>query len=169
MQAQGEAGMAQMRQGLATILAIEQTLSRGLCLVPLAAAAGHIGAVESGLDLVAEALTVLNASERGDLLAEIYRLQGEFLLARAGSDPGTQSKNTAAAEECFHQALTMARRQQARSWELRAAISLSRLWQLQGKGTAARTLLAEIYGWFTEGFETPDLQAAQTMLAQLGG
>jgi predicted ATPase len=71
------------------------------------------------------------------------------------------------AEACFQQALTIARRQQARSWELRAATSLARLWQQQGKRDEARALLAPIYSWFTEGFDTADLQAAQALLAGL--
>ena len=71
------------------------------------------------------------------------------------------------AEACFRQALDVARRQPARSWELRAAMSLSRLWQCQGKRAAARELLAEIYGWFTEGFDTADLQEARALLEEL--
>ena len=68
---------------------------------------------------------------------------------------------------CFHQALDVARRQQARALELRAAMSLSRLWQQQGKGAAARELLAPVYGWFTEGFDTADLQEAKALLEEL--
>ena len=71
------------------------------------------------------------------------------------------------AETCFQQALTIARRQQARSWELRAAMSLSRLWQRQGREAAAYRVLAEVYGWFTEGFDTADLQEARALLAVL--
>jgi predicted ATPase len=74
---------------------------------------------------------------------------------------------TAEAETCFHQALDVARRQLAKSWELRAAMSLSRLWQRQGKRDAARELLAEVYGWFTEGFDTADLQEAKALLEEL--
>ena len=71
------------------------------------------------------------------------------------------------AEVCFQQAMTIARRQQTRSWELRAALSLSRLWQQQGQRAAARALLAPIYGWFTEGFDTADLQEARALLDAL--
>ena len=92
--------------------------------------------------------------------AELYRLQGELLLAQS-------TRQTAEAEACFHQALDMARRQQAKSLELRAAMSLSRLWQRLGKRTEARQLLVEIYGWFTEGFDTADLQEARALLAEL--
>lgn len=75
--------------------------------------------------------------------------------------------DTARAEACFQRALAIARRQQARSWELRVAMSLSRLWQRQGKPAAASQMLAEIYGWFTEGFDTPDLQEAKALLEEL--
>jgi predicted ATPase len=92
--------------------------------------------------------------------AEVYRLKGELLLQQAVPDaPQT--------EACFQQALAVPRRQQARSLELRAALSLSRLWQQQGKRNAARQVLAEIYGWFTEGFDTPDLQEARALLDAL--
>jgi predicted ATPase len=161
MQGQGEVGLAQLRQGLATLLAMGQTLSRSLCLVLLAEAAGHAGQVEDGLRLLAEALTVLETIGRDDLLAEAYRLQGELLLRQTTPD-------VAQAEACFQQALAIAQRQQAKSWELRAAMSLSRLWQHQGKRQAAYDLLAPIYGWFTEGFDTADLQEAKALLEELG-
>ena len=99
---------------------------------------------------------------RGDLLAEAYRLQGVLLLGQVIPD-------AVQAEACFQQALAVARRQQAKSWELRAATSLARLWQQQGKRSEARTLLAPIYGWCTEGFDTADLQDAQALLEQLQG
>jgi predicted ATPase len=90
----------------------------------------------------------------------VYRLQGEFLLRQAVPD-------AVQAEACFQQALALARRQQAKSWELRAAMSLSRLWQQQGKRQEAYDLLAPIYHWFTEGFDTADLQDARALLAEL--
>ena len=121
---------------------------------------GHTGRVEEGLRLLAQTLTAFEASGRGDLLAEAYRLQGEFLLRQAVSD-------AAHAATCFQQALAIARRQRAKSWELRAALSLSRLWQQQGKRTDAYDLLAPIYGWFTEGFDTADLQEARALLEEL--
>jgi predicted ATPase len=92
--------------------------------------------------------------------AELHRLKGELLLALS-------TDNAAEAEPCFHQALDIARRQQAMSLELRAATSLSRLWQRQGKRDDARDLLAPIYGWFTEGFDTADLQEAKALLTTL--
>ena len=92
--------------------------------------------------------------------ADLYRLKGELLLV-------CSAENNGEAETCFQHALTVARRQQARSWELRAATSLSRLWQHQGKRAAAYDLLAPVYGWFTEGFDTADLQEAKALLEDL--
>src|SRR5262249_13074087 len=119
-----------------------------------------VGHVEEGLRLLAEAVAECEASERSDLLAEAYQLQGVLLLRQAVPD-------VPQAEACFQQALTIARRQQAKSWELHAAVSLSRLWQHQGKRAAARELLAAVYDWFTEGFDTADLQEAKALLAAL--
>jgi predicted ATPase len=160
MQGEGEVGLAQLRQGLATVLATGEELSRPSGLILLAEVVGHAGQVEEGLRLLAEALTAFEASGRADVLAEAYRLQGALLLRQAVSD-------VAQAEACFQQALAVARHQQARSWELRAATSLSRLWQHQGKRAAAYDLLAPLYGWFTEGFDTADLQEAKAVLEAL--
>src|SRR5262249_39788163 len=102
----------------------------------------------------------LEARGQGDLLAEAYHLQGVLLLQQAVPEP-------VQAEACFQQALTVARRQQAKSWELRAAMSLSRLWQQQGKRAEVYTLLAPIYNWCTEGFDTADLQEARALLEAL--
>ena len=99
-------------------------------------------------------------SGQGDLLAEAHRRQGDLLLRHRAPD-------AAQAEVCFHQALAIARRQQAKSWELRAAMSLARLWQQQGKRAEAYDLLAPIYGWFAEGFDTAALQEAKALLEQL--
>jgi predicted ATPase len=160
MQGQGEAGLAQMHQGLAAVLATGTELPRPFCLVMLAEAAGHTGQVAEGLRLLAEARTELEASGRqGYLLAEAYRLQGAFLQRQA---------DAVRAEACFQQALTVARRLQAKSWELRAAMSLGRLWQQQGKRDEARHLLAEVYAWFTEGFDAADLQEAHALLTEWG-
>ena len=93
-------------------------------------------------------------------LSELYRLRGALRLARSADAQ-------AEGERCFGQALTIARQQQAKSWELRAAVSLSRLWQRQGERAEARALLAPIYGWFTEGFDTADLQEAKALLEAL--
>jgi len=95
--------------------------------------------------------------------AELHRLQGELLQQAAR---GT-SHAALTPEACFGQALAIARRQQAKAWELRAATSLARLWQRQGQRTEAYELLAPVYGWFTEGFDTADLQDAKTLLEAL--
>jgi predicted ATPase len=92
--------------------------------------------------------------------AEVSRLRGVVLLRQPGTPP-------AEAEACFQRALDVARRQEAKSLELRAAMSLSRLWQQQGKRAEAHDLLAPIYGWFTEGFDTADLQEAKALLQEL--
>jgi predicted ATPase len=134
--------MTQMQQGLAALRAIPAEVLRPY-----------------GLALLAEALALTNDKEERRWEAEVYRLKGEILLAR------TTGHDTEA-ETCFRQALDIARRQQAKSWELRAAMNLSRLWQRQGKREEFRELLAPIYGWFTEGFDTADLQEAKALLAQ---
>jgi predicted ATPase len=145
-----------MRQGMA----LGNERGRAGHLLALGEAAGAIGQVAEGLRLLAEALPLWEAGERRDMLAEAHRLQGALLLQQA-------TPEVAQAEACFQQALAIARRQQAKSWELRAATSLARLWQQQGKRTEARELLAPIYGWFTEGFDTADLQDAKALLEAL--
>jgi predicted ATPase len=109
-----------------------------------------------------EALAAMHNTGAGVWEAKLYRLKGELLLQQAtgGSDE---------AETCFCQALEMTRHQQAKSWELRTAMSLARLWWQQGKRPAAHALLAPIYGWFTEGFDTADLQDAKALLDELAG
>jgi predicted ATPase/class 3 adenylate cyclase len=159
-QGQHETGMAQMHQGLAVQRAIGSVQTLPTYLAMQAEAYGGIGQAEEGLCLLAEALAMVdNMGVRYDE-AELYRIKGELLLRQAVPD-------AAQAEACFQQALAMARHQQAKSWELRAAMSLSRLWQQQGKQDEARALLAPIYGWFTEGFDTADLQEAKTLLEEL--
>jgi predicted ATPase len=157
---QGEAGLAQMHQGIAAIWAMRSELWRPFGLVLLAEAAGHVGQTEEGLRLLAETLEALEVNAQGDMRAEAHRLRGDLLLRQAIPD-ATQ------AEACFQHALDVARRQQAKSWELRAATSLARLWQRQGKRAEAHALLAPVYGWFTEGFDTADLQEAKALLEAL--
>jgi predicted ATPase len=161
MQGQREEGLARMHQGLEALVATGSVIGQGGYLVWLAEVAGHSGRVEEGLHLLAEALVALEASQRGDMLTEVYRLKGELLLRQATADAPQ-------AEVCFQRALAIARRQQAKSWELRAAMSLCRLWQRQGRHAEAYELLAPIYSWFTEGFDTADLQEARALLAALG-
>jgi predicted ATPase len=120
---------------------------------------GKVGLIAEGLAVLAEALLHAEITGERKYEAELYRLKGE-LLWHGGYRPDE-------AEACLHQALTVARGQQAKAWELRAALSLSRLWQCRGRHEAARQLLAPIYGWFTEGFDTADLQEAKQLLAEL--
>jgi predicted ATPase len=117
-----------------------------------------VGQTTAGLEALAEALATLAKSGVPWWEAELYRLRGELLLS---------ADNEAAAEACFHQALDIAPRRQARSLELRAAMSLARLWQRQGKHAEAYQLLTPIYGWFTEGFDTADLKEAKALLDEL--
>jgi predicted ATPase len=159
-QGQVEEGMAQMQQGLAAWRATGAEVLRPYGLALLAKASAKLGQLEGGLSLLAEALAVVDDTGERRWEAELYRLKGELLLARS-------AEHHTEAEACFHQALDIARRQQAKSWELRAAMSLSRLCQQQGKRAEARQLLAPIYGWFIEGSDTADLQAAKALLKEL--
>jgi predicted ATPase len=122
---------------------------------------GMLQQYEAALHLLTDILQRAQAAERHFYDAELYRLQGELLLAQAGP------RHQAEAEASLHQALATARRQAAKMWELRAAVSLCQLWHAQGKSAEARCLLAPLYGWFTEGHETTDLQAARTLLERL--
>ena len=110
--------------------------------------------------MLAEALATMRRSKECFWEAEVYRLKGELLLYEAASDASQ-------AEASLLHALDVARLQQAKWWELRAAMSLSRLWQRQGKRAEAHALLAPVYGWFTEGFDTADLQEAKSLLDEL--
>jgi predicted ATPase len=130
----------------------------------LATAYGKVGQVEEGLHVLTEALAAADKSSGRASEAELYRLKGELTLQL--HDMSRKSRATDA-EACFQKALEVARRQHAKSWELRAASSLARLWQQQSKTAEARQMLAEIYGWFTEGFDTKDLQEAKGLLGEL--
>ena len=153
-------GVQQIQQGIAAWRATGADVNRPWFLALLAEACGKAGKAEEGLAAVAEALTVVHTRANRVCEAELYRLKGELQLMLA-------TDNAAEAETCFRQALAVARQQQARSLELRAALSLARLWQQQGKRAEARQLLAEVYGWFTEGFGTTDLQEAKALLEEL--
>ncbi len=162
MQGQGEEGLALMQQGMAAVLTTGAEIFRLIFLAFLAETYGKIGQVEAGLHMLAEALAVTNERGQHDMEAELHCLKGELLLQQTAPD-------TSQAETCFHHALDIARRQQAKSWELRAATSLARLWQSQDKRQEAHDLLAPVYEWFTEGFDTADLQEAKALLNELGG
>jgi Double zinc ribbon len=112
------------------------------------------------------ALTVVDEAGSHFYVAELWRLKGKLTLAQS-SVQSLASSVQKEAEECFLKAIEIARRQQAKSWELRASTSLARLWQQQGKKTEAHEMLAKIYGWFTEGFDTKDLQEAKALLEEL--
>ena len=156
----GEEGIAQMWQGLAAWRALGGEILRPSLLALLAEAYGKTGRSEKALAVLAEALALADKNGERHYQAELYRLKGEFLLA-------SPTENQAEAEACFRQAIAIARRQSAKSLELRAVMSLSRLYQKQGKQAEARPMLAEIYGWFTEGFDTPDLVDAAAQLNSL--
>ncbi|MCH7513238.1 MAG: hypothetical protein IH947_04740, partial [Bacteroidetes bacterium] len=136
-------------------------------LALLAEVYGKDGQVEEGLTVLAEALAVAHKNEELVWEAELYRLKGELLLIQASIEAGLQPTFTKEAETCFRQAIDVARNQSAKSLELQAVMSLCRLLQKQGKPEEARKLLAEIYGWFTEGFDTADLQEAKALLEAL--
>jgi predicted ATPase len=169
-------GLVQIRQGLDTYRSTGAEFQRPHFLAMLAEASGLLGQPEGGLAALEEALTLVQQTGERYYEAELHRQRSELLLnAESGRSqslpPPTQSRRVRqavlTAEECFQQALDVARQQQAKSLELRAAMSLSRLWQRQGKRQEAYDLLAPIYGWFTEGFDTADLQEAKTLLLEL--
>jgi predicted ATPase len=155
-----EEGLADLYQGLAALRTTGVVLTLSELLAMLAETYGKGGRADEGLGVLAEALTVVDKSGERFWEAELYRLKGELLLVLSPD-------NKAEAETCFRQALATTRHQQAKSLELRVAMSLSRLWQHQGKRDEARQLLEEVYGWFTEGFDTADLQEAKALLEEL--
>jgi predicted ATPase len=157
---QDAAGVAQMQQALTTYRQ-RHTQYQVRFLALLAEVYGQHGQSATGLERLDEAFA-LAAHNVLDTCwePELHRCKGVLLLTQSPT-------NHAEAETCFLAALEVARRQQAKAWELRAATSLSRLWQQQGKREEARQLLAPIYGWFTEGLETADLQEARGLLAEL--
>jgi predicted ATPase/DNA-binding winged helix-turn-helix (wHTH) protein len=161
-QGQAQEGIEQLRQGLMALHVTGIEIARLYFLALLAETYGIIGQSAAGLEVLAEALTRVNTTSDRWYEPELYRLKGALLLQQSAD-------NHAEAQTCFHYALDAARAQQAKSLELRTAVSLSRLWQQQGKRAEARALLAPIYTWFTEGFDTADLQDAQTLLEELAG
>ena len=159
-QGQSDAGVIQIREGMAAYRATGAEVDRSYCLALLAEAYGQGKRYDEGLAVLEEALALTGQYASVIWEAEIHRLKGVLLLARP-------TENQVEAEACFHEALAIARHQQAKSLELRAAMSLARLWPQQGKRAEARELLAPVYGWFTEGFDTTDLQEAKTLLETL--
>jgi predicted ATPase len=164
---QGEReGIGQIRRGLAVLRAAGSELWRSYYLALLAEAYGKTGQREEELSVLAEALASVNKTGERFYEAELYRLRGELTLVQSNVQR-LESSIQKEAEACFLKAIEVARKQQARSLELRAATSLARLWQQQSKRVEAHQLLSEIYGWFTEGFDTTDLQKAKTLLDEL--
>ena len=153
-QGRHEEGIASIRQGRAAT-----PRSWNLCFEGEAWLAR--GTPEEGLAAVGKALEYIEKSEQRAFEAEVYRVKAELLLIQVPPD-------TAEAEASLHKALDVARSQSAKSFELRAATSLARLWQSQGKKAAARELLAPVYDWFTEGFDTQDLKDAKALLEEIG-
>ena len=161
-QEQGATGIAKLREGIEAALAAGSEQWRPYFLALLAEAAGAAGQPEDGLRLLAEAQEVMARTDERFYEAELSRLTGVLRLAHT---PAAQAE----AEANMRHALEVARHQDAKSLELRAALDLSRLWQQQGKQAEARELLTPIYGWFTEGFDTADLQDAKALLEELKG
>jgi predicted ATPase len=151
----GEEGITQIR--LAVYGTTRSSRDRPYHLALLAEASAQLGQTAEGLEAVDEALAMVPQSAARWWEAELYRLRGALLLQQTATQPEE-------AEACFQQALDIARRQQAKSLELRAAMCLARLWQGQGRRQVAYDLLSLVYGWFTEGFDTADLQEAEGLL-----
>jgi adenylate cyclase len=171
-QGQGKEGIARIQQGLAAWRGTGAQLFTPYYLALLAGAKGKAEQIEEGLVLLDEALNVVHKTGEHMYEAELYRLKGELLRNAECKD----SSNTLHSVLCtpqsveayFHQAIDKARQQQAKLLELRATLSLGRLWQKQGKKEEAQQRLMEVYGWFTEGSDTSDLQEAKSLLEALG-
>jgi predicted ATPase len=159
-QGQAQEGITQITQGLTAWRVTGSEILRPYLLALLAEAHGTLGEPEAGLTALTEALTLADTTGERWCAPELCRLKGELLLQQ-------HADNQAEAENCFHQALALARNQQAKSFELRAATSLARLWQSQGKRDEAHDVLAPVYNWFIEGFDTTDFQEAKTLLKTL--
>jgi predicted ATPase len=155
----GNEGVALMHQTLSLLRANgdEDFLPYSLAL--LAEAHGKVGQTAAALGLLDEALARVERTDERLFEAELHRLKGELLLASSGADQ---------AKACLRRAIEVARAQDAKLWELRAALSLARLWAEHGQRGKAHDLLAPVYGWFTEGFETADLKHAKALLDDLG-
>jgi class 3 adenylate cyclase/predicted ATPase len=177
-QGQEEEGIAQIRQSLNALRAMGGELARPYRLALLAEAHGKGGRPEEGLNVLTEALAHVDKTGERFYEVELHRLKGELTLQKfqvssskfqVQESPRSEVRGPESeTEECFLKAIEIARKQQAKSLELRAVMSLSRLWQSQGKKEDARQMLAEIYGWFTEGFDTVDFKEAEALLEELG-
>ena len=146
--------------GLTALRSTGSTLWIPSCLAHLAPAYAELGQFDDASRCISEAMTLVETTKETWFEAEVHRIAGEIALKSPKPD-------AAKAETYFERALTVARQQQAKSWELRASMSLARLWRDQGKVQQARELLAPVYGWFTEGFDTRDLKDAKALLEEL--
>lgn len=155
-----EAGIDSISWGMDTAQTMGAELFHPYFLGLLAEAYGKIGKPQEGCPVLTKALALVAQNEERWYEAELHRLKGELLIQQS-------LDNCAEAESCFQKALEVSRHQQAKSLELRAAMSRARLWQSQGKRTEAHTLLAPVYEWFTEGFDTADLKDATSLLDEL--
>ena len=155
-----DGGVARMRHHLSEHKAAGSELLSDHFLALIANALGRMGRFDEGLRTIDESFPIIERTGARFYEAEVHRLKGELLLAQHAS-------NAAQAEQCFRTAIEISRRQKAKSWELRATTSLARLLAKQGKRDEARAMLADIYGWFTEGFDTADLKDAKALLDQL--
>jgi DNA-binding SARP family transcriptional activator/predicted ATPase len=158
-QGQVEEGIMQMRAGMDTWRTMGAVSGQSFQVLPLAETYWRTGRAGEGVRVLDETLDMVEKTVERCLEAELYRLKGELLLAQGDGEEE--------AKACYRQAIAVARQQMAKSWELRAAMSLCRLWQRQGKQAEAYQMLEEIYSWFTEGFDTPDLQEARGLLEEL--
>jgi len=154
---QAPAGLVDMRTGMSALQAV-----RPYRLTLLGEACWQAGQAVEGLEVLDEALALVEQTHARTSEAEMHRLRGELLLKKA-----RDKRQCTAVEGCFRQAIEVAQRQAAKSWELRATVSLARLWQGRGKTEEAHAVLAEVYGWFMEGFDTPDLVEARALLLEL--
>jgi predicted ATPase len=157
-------GLTLLTTGLARYRHLGSAASVPFFLTFLAQAHLQLGQVEAGLAVIEEAVQLTETSFVRFWTAEVYRLQGELLLAQAGQARPATGPEIATAEACFQQALDIAQQQGAKALELRAAISLSRVWLAQDEHAAAHELLARCYNWFSEGLDTADLQTAKSLL-----
>jgi adenylate cyclase len=187
-----EEEIVQMRQNLAARRATGMEMGQPCLLALVAESYGKAGKAGEGLNVLAEAFAVMGKTGEREHEVEMYRLKGILTLQSKTSQRQVENKSKtcggqveddpqaanpqslapnphaeAEAEACFLRAIEIARQQQAKSPELRAVMSLSRLWRQQGKKAEARQMLAEIYGWFTEGFDTADLKEAKALLTEL--
>jgi len=155
-------GIAMLRQGLTDWVATGAETHRTYFLGLLAEALWSGRHIEDGLDVVNEAIAMMHGTGTVFHAAELHRLRGEFLLRQDETKTACRE-----AEGCFLQAIAVAQKQTAKSLELRAAVSLARLYHKQNRQTEARPKLSECYDWFTEGFDTPDLREAKALLEQI--